>query len=52
MSIAAELPLWPGMNFVTVVARENDHVRSTKYVYLYRDAQEAHASKETAKDAR
>ncbi len=37
VDFTAELPLWPGSNLVTVVARENADVRSVKYLYLYRD---------------
>ena len=35
---ATDLPLWPGSNMVTVVARENNDVRSVKTVYVYKDA--------------
>jgi carboxyl-terminal processing protease len=37
IEFAADLPLWPGSNMVTVVARENSEVRSVKTLYLYRD---------------
>jgi carboxyl-terminal processing protease len=37
IDFAADLPLWPGSNMVTVVARENSEVRSVKTLYLYRD---------------
>jgi carboxyl-terminal processing protease len=37
VDFAADLPLWPGSNLVTIVARENADVRSVKYLYLYRD---------------
>ncbi len=36
LAFEQEIPLWPGSNFVTVVVRENDEVRSTYYTYLYR----------------
>jgi len=36
MSFAANVPLWPGTNRVTVVARENNQVTTTKTLYLYR----------------
>lgn len=38
LDFAADLPLWPGSNAVTVVARENNDVRSVKTVFVYRDA--------------
>jgi len=37
LDFAADLPLWPGSNLVTIVARENADVRSVKFLYLYRD---------------
>ena len=37
LDFAADLPLWPGSNMITVVARENADVRSVKTLYLYRD---------------
>jgi carboxyl-terminal processing protease len=37
LDFAADLPLWPGSNMVTIVARENSEVRSVKTLYLYRD---------------
>jgi carboxyl-terminal processing protease len=37
VDFTADLPLWPGSNLVTIVARENADVRSVKYLYLYRD---------------
>jgi carboxyl-terminal processing protease len=37
IDFTADLPLWPGSNMVTIVARENSDVRSVKYLYLYRD---------------
>lgn len=44
MAFNADIPLWPGSNAVTVVARENDAVRSAHTVFLYRTkAGEAHA---------
>jgi|GEM_PF-5748175 len=36
MSFRASLPLWAGTNRVTVVARENNEVTSSKTLYLYR----------------
>jgi carboxyl-terminal processing protease len=37
IDFTTDLPLWPGSNMVTIVARENSEVRSVKYLYLYRD---------------
>jgi carboxyl-terminal processing protease len=37
IDFATDLPLWPGSNMVTIIARENSEVRSVKYLYLYRD---------------
>jgi carboxyl-terminal processing protease len=37
MQFAADLPLWPGTNMVTVVARANAQVRSVKTMFIYRD---------------
>lgn len=37
MSFGAELPLWPGSNMVTVVARSNAEVKSIKTMFVYRD---------------
>jgi carboxyl-terminal processing protease len=37
MGFSADLPLWPGSNMVTVVARSNAEVRTVKTMYLYRD---------------
>jgi carboxyl-terminal processing protease len=37
MDFTADLPLWPGSNLVTVVARSDSEVRSTKYLYVYRE---------------
>jgi carboxyl-terminal processing protease len=44
MKFESEIPLWPGSNFVTVVVRENDQVRSARYMYLHRDAAKGTAS--------
>ncbi len=37
MAFASDLPLWPGSNMVTVVARSNAEVKSVKTMYVYRD---------------
>lgn len=37
MDFTADLPLWPGSNLVTVVARSDSEVRSAKYLYVYRE---------------
>lgn len=38
MDFEASVPLWPGSNQVTVVARETSDVRAVKTLYIYRDA--------------
>jgi carboxyl-terminal processing protease len=37
LDFATELPLWPGSNMVTVVARASSEVRSVKTMFVYRD---------------
>ena len=37
LDFATDLPLWPGSNMVTVVARSSSEVRSVKTMYVYRD---------------
>jgi carboxyl-terminal processing protease len=37
LDFATDLPLWPGSNMVTVVARANSEVKSVKTMYVYRD---------------
>lgn len=37
LDFATELPLWPGSNLVTVVARSNSEVKSVKTMVVYRD---------------
>ena len=37
LDFTTELPLWPGSNMVTVVARSNSEVRSVKTMFVYRD---------------
>ncbi len=36
LSFDAEIPLWPGSNSITVVARESDGVRSVQVLYINR----------------
>lgn len=36
LSFQTEIPLWPGTNQITVVARENDEVKSSHTMYIYR----------------
>ncbi len=38
LDFTSDLPLWPGSNMVTIVARENNDVRSIKTVWVYKDA--------------
>jgi carboxyl-terminal processing protease len=37
LDFAADLPVWPGSNMITVWARENNEVRSMKTLFVYRD---------------
>lgn len=37
LDFTADLPLWPGSNMVTIVARESAEVRSVKHLFVYRD---------------
>jgi len=37
LDFATDLPLWPGSNMVTVVARANAEVRSVKTMFVYRE---------------
>ena len=43
LEFSTDIPLWPGTNRVTVVARENDDVKATRTVYLYRHTSSATA---------
>ena len=45
LAFRADIPLWPGDNRVTVVARESDGVRSAKTLYLHREESSATASR-------
>jgi carboxyl-terminal processing protease len=36
MLVDTAIPLWPGTNIITVVARENSEVQATHTLYLYR----------------
>jgi carboxyl-terminal processing protease len=38
MDFEASVPLWPGANQVTIVARETSEVRAVKTLFIYRDA--------------
>jgi carboxyl-terminal processing protease len=37
LDFAADVPLWPGSNMITVVARQNSEVRSMKTMFVYRE---------------
>ncbi|HET9627592.1 MAG TPA: MXAN_5808 family serine peptidase [Kofleriaceae bacterium] len=37
LDLSADLPLWPGSNMITVVARSSAEVRSVKTMYVYRE---------------
>jgi hypothetical protein len=41
VAFAPTIPLWPGSNLVTVVARENGDVKSSYSMFLYRPATKA-----------
>jgi carboxyl-terminal processing protease len=41
VAFAPTIPLWPGSNLITVVARENDDVKSSYSMFLYRPATKA-----------
>ena len=41
VAFAPTIPLWPGSNLVTVVARENDDVKSSYSMFMYRPATKA-----------
>ena len=38
LEFATDLPLWPGSNMVTVVARASTEVRSVKTMFVYRES--------------
>ncbi len=38
LDFSAAVPLWPGANQITIIARENQEVRSTKTINILRDA--------------
>ncbi|HUS65380.1 MAG TPA: MXAN_5808 family serine peptidase [Kofleriaceae bacterium] len=44
MTFSPDIPLWPGSNLVTVVVRENDEVKSSQMMYLYRPKGETKAA--------
>ena len=37
LDFATDVPLWPGSNMITVVARSNAEVRSSKTMFVYRE---------------
>ncbi|MBA2542568.1 MAG: PDZ domain-containing protein, partial [Deltaproteobacteria bacterium] len=37
LGFTADLPLWPGSNMITVIARSNAEVRTVKTMYVYRN---------------
>ncbi len=47
----ASVPLWPGANQVTIVARETSDVRAVKTLYIYRDATRTAQMTKDAKDS-
>jgi carboxyl-terminal processing protease len=38
LALTGDVPLWPGSNVITVVARENTEVKSIETMVVYRDA--------------
>ncbi|MCP4445080.1 MAG: hypothetical protein GY811_07010 [Myxococcales bacterium] len=45
LDFQAQIPLWPGSNRVTIIARESDGVRSARTLYLHRLDSAATASR-------
>ena len=37
MDFAAQVPLWPGSNMITVVARENNEVKTAQTIWVHRN---------------
>ena len=37
LDFATDVPLWPGSNMITIVARSNAEVRSSKTMFVYRE---------------
>lgn len=48
LDFGADIPLWPGANTVTIVARENQEVLSTKTINIVRDAAQTAVAAPTA----
>lgn len=48
LDFQTQIPLWPGTNQVTVIARENDEVRSMHTMYVYRSQENVTAQKGAA----
>lgn len=46
LDFQTEVPLWPGTNRVTVVARENDEVKTMHTMYVYRTSESVTASRQ------
>jgi carboxyl-terminal processing protease len=36
LDFATDIPVWPGNNMVTVIARENNEVRAAQTIFIYR----------------
>jgi carboxyl-terminal processing protease len=45
LDFATDIPLWPGSNQITVVARENADVKTVQTLYIYREAPRTAAAK-------
>jgi carboxyl-terminal processing protease len=52
MDFAGDIPVWPGSNMVTVVVRENDEVRSTHTMYVYRQSKKGPATAQTSESGK
>jgi hypothetical protein len=39
LDFTASIPLWPGSNMIAVVAREDDDVRTTRALWIYRSSE-------------
>ena len=38
LAFSSDIPLWPGSNQVTVIARENTDVKTIQSIVIYRDS--------------
>lgn len=47
LEFSSEIPLWPGTNMITVIARENDDVKAAHTLFVYRSGKTATAEATT-----